>query len=49
MLDKVKVMDAPRLFRVFRKPTWYIFNGELAEILKREGITNIIGERLPVL
>jgi hypothetical protein len=50
VLDRDKVIGAPKLFRVFRKPIWYIFNnGELAEIFKKEGITNIIGERLPVL
>ncbi len=48
-LAQAKISGEPKLFRVFRKPIWDIFSSELAEIFKGEGITNIIGERLPVL
>ena len=48
VLDAAKLGNSPRLFRIYRKPMWYVFNGELASAFSDAGITNLIGEKLPV-
>jgi len=48
VLDQKKMTRAPDLFRVQGRPMWYVFSLKLGLAMKKERITNLAGEEIPM-
>ncbi len=48
VLDKKKVINAPDLFRIDKQPGEYVVSRRLAQALKDNGVTNLLGKTLRV-
>ncbi|MCC7212034.1 MAG: hypothetical protein IT451_09345 [Candidatus Brocadia sp.] len=48
VLDKKKLINAPDLFRIDKIPGEYVISKRLAQALKDNGVTNLLGKKLRV-